>query len=113
MTLPQRGNTLSSGATFCGDCGTPIKNAEAKPTAVAPSPESMRFRSFSLIAWKLLKAVALNPTEELPTFWYRGRCPVAFLSSLARNHCFSTHAYRQETMTWAFCFQVTVNSMIF
>lgn len=75
MTCPQCGKTLNPGVTFCGDCGAPIKNAEVQPAAVAPSPGSIRFRSLSLIAWKVLKAVALNPVEELPTVFrgLRGR----------------------------------------
>jgi hypothetical protein len=71
MTCLQCGNTLNSGATFCGDCGAPIKKAEAEPATVASSPGSIKFRSLSLTAWKTMKAAVLNPTEELSTV-FRG-----------------------------------------
>jgi len=71
MTCPQCGNTLTSGATFCGDCGAPINNAESQPAAVAPSPGTVKFRALSLTAWRIVKAAVLNPVEELPTV-FRG-----------------------------------------
>jgi hypothetical protein len=71
MICSQCGNTLTSGATFCGDCGAAVEKAEVQPTAVAPSPGSIKFRSLSLIAWKVLKAAALNPVETLSTV-FRG-----------------------------------------
>jgi hypothetical protein len=58
---------LNPGVTFCGDCGVPIKKTEVQPAAAVPSPGSVKFRLLSLIAWKVLKAVGLNPVEELTT----------------------------------------------
>ena len=67
MTCPQCGKMLNPGVTFCGDCGVPIKKTEVQPAAAVPSPGSVKFRLLSLIAWKVLKAVGLNPVEELTT----------------------------------------------
>ena len=47
MTCPQCGNTLTSGATFCGDCGAPINKAESSPSAVAASPGAAKLRALS------------------------------------------------------------------
>jgi hypothetical protein len=71
MICPQCGKTLSSSATFCGDCGAPVSKAEGQPATEAPSPGSIKFRLLSLLAWKVLKAAVLNPVEELPAV-FRG-----------------------------------------
>ncbi len=67
MTCPQCGNTLNPGVTFCGDCGAPTKEAGKPPTAPPSSPANIEIRALSLTAWKVLKAVVINPMEELPT----------------------------------------------
>ncbi len=66
MTCPQCGNMLTSGATFCGDCGAPINKTESQPSAVASSPGAVKFRALSLTVWRIVKAVVLNPVEGLP-----------------------------------------------
>jgi len=66
MTCPQCGNMLTSGATFCGDCGAAINKPESSPSAVAASPAAAKLRALSLTAWKIVKAAVLNPVEGLP-----------------------------------------------
>ena len=66
MTCPQCGNTLTSGATFCGDCGAPINKAESSPSAVAASPGAEKLRALSLTAWRIVKTAVLGPVEGLP-----------------------------------------------
>ena len=71
MTCPQCGNSLTSGATFCGDCGAPINKAESQPSAAAPSLGAVKFRALSLTAWSIVKAAVLNPVEGMPNV-FRG-----------------------------------------
>lgn len=71
MTCPQCGSTLNSGATFCGDCGAPANRTESQPASVAPSLGSIKVRSLSLIAWRVVKAAVLNPAKDLSTV-FRG-----------------------------------------
>jgi len=71
MTCPQCGSTLNSGATFCGDCGAPANRTESQPASVAPSLGSIKVRSLSLIAWRVVKAAVLNPIEGMPNV-FRG-----------------------------------------
>jgi hypothetical protein len=71
MACPACGNALSSGATFCGDCGAPINKSETQLGAAGSSPGNLRVRVLSLTLWRIVKAVVPNPVEALPTF-FRG-----------------------------------------
>ena len=71
MTCQQCGNTLNSDATFCGDCGAPANRTESQPASVKPSLGSIKVRSLSLIAGRVVKAAVLNPAEDLSTV-FRG-----------------------------------------
>ena len=66
MTCSRCGSIPDSGSATCPQCGTPAISANPPASPQSPSPEIAEARRLSLSAWKVIKAVVINPNEDLP-----------------------------------------------
>jgi len=66
MTCPQCESPVSENATFCGTCGAAVKNAAAESTHAEPTAGRTEVEKLARATLKALKAIVVNPVDELP-----------------------------------------------
>lgn len=67
MNCQECGSVLSDIAAFCGDCGASVKRAAAPSNASAPIMAGANVEVLAKAALKVLKAIVINPVEDVPT----------------------------------------------